>query len=180
MSKYSFIILFLFSFFIVNAQVFDRINVPIKINGSFLNHDNVGGLNSPQFNTIDLNFDGVNDLLIFDRVGNVVLPFLTMTESGNKSYHFAPQYKNNFPTIKNWVLLRDFNGDGINDLFTNSEAPPGIIVYKAKNENGVLEYDLVESEHGDYDIIYYNSPSGYLNLYVSTIDYPDINDIDGD
>jgi hypothetical protein len=33
-------------------------------------------------------------------------------------YVFAPEYAKNFPPLKNWVLLRDYDGDGIKDIFS--------------------------------------------------------------
>ena len=36
----------------------------------------VGGMNSVQFNEIDLNLDGVNDLITFDRSGNKLNTFI--------------------------------------------------------------------------------------------------------
>ena len=56
----------------------------------------VGGMNSVQFNEIDLNLDGVNDLITFDRSGNKLNTFIKK----NNEYIFAPQFRKNFPKIK--------------------------------------------------------------------------------
>lgn len=90
-----------------------------------------GGLNSVQFNTFDLNADGEEDLIVFDRMANAVRTFIRT----NNQYQYAPQYEALFPAgITNWLLLRDFNGDGKKDIFTGDVQ--GIKVYINKTETG--------------------------------------------
>ncbi len=73
-----------------------------------------GGLNAPNFASIDLNQDGVEDLVTFDRAGDVFSCFLR-SESGGFSY--APEYVSIFPEgLSDWVLLNDLNSDGLPDL----------------------------------------------------------------
>src|SRR5215207_3090023 len=68
-----------------------------------------GGLNAAQINTLDLNGDGHPDLAIFDRTSDRVITFI----NDNNQYRFAPEYETFFPSeITNWMLLRDYNGDG--------------------------------------------------------------------
>ena len=45
-----------------------------------------GGLNSPQFSTIDLNGDSKNDLFIYDRTAKRIFTFLNQ----NNHYEYAP------------------------------------------------------------------------------------------
>src|SRR5688572_19499865 len=74
-----------------------------------------GGLNAAQYNTMDLDGDQKDDLVLFDRMGNKVITFLAV---GN-TYRYAPDYEKIFPAdIENWLLLRDFNRDGKKDIFT--------------------------------------------------------------
>ncbi|HET9053944.1 MAG TPA: VCBS repeat-containing protein, partial [Cyclobacteriaceae bacterium] len=91
-----------------------------------------GGLNAVQINTLDLNRDAKEDLVIFDRMGNLVLTFL----QGEGEYVYAPEYEILFPQgITNWLLLRDFNGDGRKDIFTG-DAALGMRVYINKTQPG--------------------------------------------
>src|SRR5688572_3933952 len=90
--------------------------IPVaNIEGNALPLAWAGGVNAAQYNTLDLNGDGQDDLLLFDRMGNKPLPFLR----ANNQYVYAPEYESLFPTdLLNWVLLRDFNCDGKKDIFT--------------------------------------------------------------
>ncbi|MEZ4982052.1 MAG: hypothetical protein R2769_10800 [Saprospiraceae bacterium] len=58
--------------------------------------------------------------------------FLNDGIPGESSYRFAPKFINNFPKIVNWMLLRDYNGDGIEDIFAYPLTPgiSGVEVYK--------------------------------------------------
>ncbi len=166
-----------------DAQYWPPLEVDFYENGIQLKDPLVGGLNNPQPSACDFNFDGIDDLYIFDREGNVSVCYLTVIENGTPQYRFAPEYARNFPLLNNWVLLRDFDNDGIQDIFANSDAPGigGCIVYKGFNDNGKLNFERLNFYNGQYNILYYQQVSGsYLNLYVSFLDYPAVDDIDGD
>jgi hypothetical protein len=80
-----------------------------------------GGLNNPQFNHMDVNFDCVKDLVIFDRASNVVRVYLNDGVVDNPSYKYAPEYARFFPDdIVHFMLLRDYNQDGKEDIFTSN------------------------------------------------------------
>lgn len=166
----------------INGQNFDPVNIPVVRNGQTLEFPFTGGFDAPQFNEIDLNLDGKEDLLVFDRSGNVLIPFI-YTGNGNEiKYSYDHSYVSIFPELINWVLVRDYNGDGIKDLFVCPvEAPPsGIEVYKGSIQDGELMFTLKEFSEGEYNIIYYLFGSNYYNLYVSLNDIPEIIDVDGD
>jgi hypothetical protein len=73
-----------------------------------------GGVDAPQFSSTDLNGDGSKDLFIFDKATSRVLCFLSTPQG----YVHAPQYEIKFPYMKGWALLRDFNMDGKDDIWT--------------------------------------------------------------
>lgn len=127
-----------------------------------------GGINSGQFSEIDLNLDGIMDIIVFDKSGNKLNPYIN--ENGN--YVHAPKYRNNFPSIHDWILMRDYNCDGKNDIFTYSSA--GMAVYLNTSNNNNLEFtemtQLVLSDYG----------ANFLNIYISPVDIPAITDIDYD
>jgi len=76
-----------------------------------------GGLNTAQYNAIDLDNDGLDDLMIFNRDNNKVLTFIN---AGDK-YIYTPEFEHLFPEgLEHWVLLRDYNCDGKADIFTSS------------------------------------------------------------
>ncbi|HEU5146399.1 MAG TPA: hypothetical protein VFT90_06785, partial [Chryseosolibacter sp.] len=74
-----------------------------------------GGLNAAQFNTMDLNADGEDDLILYDRMANKVITFI----ASEGQWVAAPEYEELFPDgVYNWLLLRDYNCDGRKDIFT--------------------------------------------------------------
>lgn len=90
-------------------------DVPVQEGETTLEMPWAGGLNSPQYNTMDLNGDDVEDLVLYDRTSSQIIPFLQLE---NKYIH-APEYARFFPEdIQNWLVLRDYNCDGKKDVFT--------------------------------------------------------------
>ena len=129
-----------------------------------------GGFNSVQISKIDLNFDSLEDLFVFDRTGNKVTTFLN---NGN-SYSYAPEYEQLFPqSLSDWVLLRDYNNDNKKDIFCSVSG--GIGVWENTSLNDELSFNLITNP-----FIYSYQYSTNTNLYVSVVDIPAINDIDGD
>ncbi len=148
-------------------------SIPVIISGDTLKNAWAGGLNSPQFSQIDLNGDGIKDLFIFERNGNIVKTFLNKGTPDSIDYVYAPEYEAKFPQMKNWALLVDYNCDGKEDIFTSVFS--GIAVYRNDSDsiNG-LKFTLITSQ------LYTQGMSGQVNLYVSQTDIPAIADIDGD
>ncbi|MFY0654279.1 MAG: T9SS type A sorting domain-containing protein [Cyclobacteriaceae bacterium] len=127
-----------------------------------------GGLNSGQYNTIDLNLDGKDDLVVFDRSSNQLKAFL----SNGEAYSYAPEFEYLFPeNIQNWMLLVDYNCDGKKDLFTYTNL--GIRVFKNTSVQS-LTWEL------QADPIYTQGTSTLINLLVNSSDVPSIADLDGD
>lgn len=85
---------------------------------SSLKYTWAGGLNACQFCSIDLNLDGLNDLLIFDRHGNRKLTFINQGGTGQVNYKYAPEYAALLPEMHDWVITADYNCDGKMDIFT--------------------------------------------------------------
>ena len=128
-----------------------------------------GGLNTAQYNEIDLNMDGVDDLMIFNRDNNRVLTFIRE----GKKYLYTPELEHLFPEdLEHWVLLRDYNCDGRVDLFTSSIF--GMSLYENISSGDQLEWLLVE------ETIFTEGANGQTNLQVSSSDLPGITDVDGD
>jgi hypothetical protein len=180
-----FLLLLLFSFSGIDAQIFQRKTVPFQKFGNELKYALTGGLNAPQFSAVDLNNDGVKDLFIFDRAGNVILTFINNGTANTPDYVYAPQYQRDFPELKYWVMLRDYNGDGIEDIFAYSDVQgvDGIIVYTGSySDDNRLVFDRFNfvKPNFPFNVIPYKTGSGFTNLYVTFIDYPSVDDIDGD
>jgi hypothetical protein len=153
---------------------FER-NINIDVFGSEGEHLDLawtGGLNACQFHSFDLNFDGIKDLIIFDRHGNRLLTFLNDGSSSVYAFSFAPEYIDHFPAMQHWVQFIDYNNDGRKDIFTYTTG--GIKVYRNISET-TIEFEQVTFP-------YLRSLYGNIqtNLLVTNVDYPAIVDLDGD
>lgn len=165
------------------AQSLTQLYPPFTIEGRELSLATVGGLSSPQYSEVDLNNDGIQDLYLFDKMGQLGLTFLNDGTPNQVDYSYAPVYLANFPTLNEWVLLRDYNGDGIQDIFAYSSIPgvPGIEVYTGYyDDQNKIAFRRFQFTQGAHNIIYYPGSVSQNNLYVSNVDYPAVDDIDGD
>jgi len=146
--------------------------VPVLYGTDTLPNPWTGGLNAPQFSSLQVNGDPVADLVVFDRSTNLLTVYIAQTRGNGYSYRYASEYASLFPPLKDWVLLADYDGDGRNDLFTSTEG--GIKVYRNATAASGLAWELVSEQ---LQTIGY---SGNVNLYVSPTDIPAIADVDGD
>lgn len=166
----------------VQAQNFDlsRIDPTVVVNDTPLQMPWVGGLNNPQPHMTDLDGDGETELYIFDRQGERHLAFEI---TGPDQFTYAPELVEFFPeNIPNWIVMRDFDGDGNPDLFGHSDTlVSGIQVQKGVRRNdGRLEFERLT--WGDpLPLLYFELSNGSrTQIFVSTIDYPEVNDVDCD
>ncbi len=148
--------------------------VVINIDGDTLEFSFAGGLNNCQFGEIDLNLDGIIDLVAFDRNGGRLLPFLNKGIPNQISYEYVPQYIPLFPPISQWLQTIDYNRDGKFDLFTYTTG--GIKVYK-NTSNTQLQFEQVT-----FPFITSLQGNGSIptNILVTSVDYSAIVDLDQD
>jgi hypothetical protein len=130
-----------------------------------------GGMNDCQFLPIDFDLDGKKDMLIFDRAGNRLLPFLNSGESGQTAFTYHPEFASSFPELHDWVILKDYDCDNKEDIFTYGLG--GIRIFKNISDSS-LKFKLITNQLRSY---YY---SGKIGILVTPVDYPAISDIDGD
>lgn len=121
-----------------------------------------GGLNACHFGQVDLNNDGIEEIVVFDRIGSTVMVF-------DNEWNYAPQYLDYLPKIESWVQFYDFNKDNLADLFTFNGVS-GIRVYKNTGNGFTLYTNALQAEMFGQDIA----------LYCTNVDFPSFADIDND
>lgn len=140
-------------------------------NGRVLQRAWLGGLNSVQFSELDINLDGTLDLLLFDRVGDILLPFINNGTPDSSDYTYNPDYIADFPSFRQWAIFRDYDMDGKKDMFTYSVG--GIAVYRNVSDTS-LKWEMKTFLLNSFYYI------NYINIYLTDVDYPGIYDIDQD
>lgn len=153
--------------------------IPVRNTSSVLRQAWAGGFNAVQVNKMDINNDSMEDLVLFDRTANKVLTYLASAND----FFYAPEYEHLFPAdLNNFLLLRDYDGDGLQDIFTGH--PFGIKVYR----NTTAAQQMLTWEHyrfttpggGASDVIISTGFFGKINIKLQADDLPSITDLDGD
>lgn len=154
----------------------EYLDAEVTLNGTALEHALAGGLNNPQFSSVDLDLDGTEDLLVFERDGNVLLPFVTEGSGSNTHYRYAPEYKSAFPPgLTTIVKMIDYNCDGKADLFCKVQN--GLGVYENVSTDS-LKFSWALGTNKYLPTTFANGQNS--NVYVLGIDMPVIDDVDGD
>jgi len=135
-----------------------------------------GGLNNPQFSLADVNHDGLEDVVIYQSDQNSVKTFINEGSPGKPEYRYVPKYAANFPQCYNYLVMRDYNHDNIQDLFQWGGS--GISVFRGYyNTDNELCFT-------PYKELYYNNNSKLhgtdANAEVNPGDIPAIIDVDND
>ena len=167
----------------LSAQQLPLHSFPVEVDGQQLKNPWAGGLKSPQFSAADLNNDGVEDLFIFDKTGDVILGFRNDGTADEPDYHYSPSLVRNFPVLEDWAMMRDFDNDGAPDIFGQliESAIQGIAVWKGKWVNNKLQFDRILFPQLTVDAIPVATGSGdFTQIFVSTQDIPAIVDYDDD
>jgi hypothetical protein len=161
------------------AQSISPITFPVNYNGKVLKYPFAGGLTAPQFSQADLNNDGAMDLVVFDRTGDVVLPFIA---SGNNQFEYAPGLVKNFPSPRAWMLMKDFDQDGVMDIFMapTVNGIAGVEVQRGIIVNNELTFELASQTDDGFNVIYVPLGNIETQVFNSLIDIPGIDDVDND
>ncbi len=169
--------IFLLTFLSINSfsQTFSFVELfsaQVNENGYSLLSPFCGGMNSTQPNHADLNNDGKNDITIYDNNTNTLKTFINIGNPGEEKYMYQPKYAKNFPEIKYYLKLIDYNCDNIPDLIHKGQA--GFSVYRGSyNSNNELSFTF-------YQELFYPGAFGPVNAYVQPNDIPIVADLDGD
>lgn len=159
----------LLSFQLSGQQVFEYANTfSVTAQGKTLTLPFTGGINAAQFQTLDMDGDGVEELVAWDiNARRIVVSKITQ-----EGFEPATELAYAFPDdVNGFLVLVDFDGDGRKDLFTSS--PFGIRVYRNTTPSGsnrpqwTLAQNFLRLDNGS-------------NLQANNLDIPLIMDLDGD
>jgi hypothetical protein len=166
-------LLFLLLTFSISTSLFAQFSIKNQM-GDELPNPWAGGLDACQFGRMDLDGDGMQDLLVFDRRGNRLLTYLNKGIEGEIDFVAAPEYTDFFPEFNEWVIFTDYNGDGFEDIFTYSQGWAGIKVYRHLGTYPP-QFELVVSPY-----LTSLQGEGYVNILATNADYPALYDVDKD
>ena len=137
-----------------------------------------GGLNTPQFSSIDLNGDGRPDLFVFDRQTARCYTFLDVAGVGGagRRWQYAPDYEWAFPgDLTSWALLRDYDCDGRADLFTGAPGGDIRVFRNVADAQGHPSFVLANNQ-----LSFPGANSYVVNLSSGFYNLPSIQDVNGD
>ncbi len=185
-SPFKLLLIFIFSLSFLNSLLAQNSNKrfvlvqgagPSYFNGTDTSYAAFyGGFNFLQMASIDLNFDGFEDIIAIDRIENNLEVFVANGNVNNPKYFHAPYLNDYLPKLTRKIVAADFNGDGKKDLFTYSNAGGGIAVYKNTSNKHKLRFELYNKELSYYDFDF----NWYFNVYSGNEDQSAIVDLDGD
>ena len=160
-----------------------RFDIPVNdSSGNFMKEPWFGGLNAVIMGEIDLNFDGRNDLVVYDQHAEKIFTFLNMGvgKNGLNDYRYAPEFEANFPKFPPnqnrlmWFQLVDFNGDSLPDLFM-SDGLGRVAVYKNVSSDSTVKFELYIPRLRE------QLPNMlHMDLMFSPLAFPHFIDLDGD
>lgn len=151
---------------LVAAQTYMPIdNAQVFVDDKAIKYPWIGGLNSALINTLDLDGDSVEDLVVLEKTTSEIFTF----RNANNEWVYAPELIALLPPISSWILTRDFNGDGRKDIFTAH--PLGISLYINLPQGFELFSQSPLLSRGNF---------GNTNIYLTDDDIPAIDDIDSD
>ncbi len=144
-----------------------HVDVKQGVNLAKLKNPFTGGFELPQFSPIDLNLDGIPDLLVFDRGTRLFYTFINDGIANTVSYTYAPQYQNKFPDCNSFCLTYDYNNDGKLDLFMEASGT----IYQYRN----ISLSTLEFAKPDTLLDFLGT-----NIFCPSTNIPSFNDIDND
>ena len=174
------LILVLFLIFLVSfseaQDIFRMNNIPVLHGNRQLLNPFTGGMNSCIVNQMDLNDDGIKDLVVLQVAGTNANRIQTYIQKSNGDYIYTPRYEAFFPKNGNYIFtLHDLNEDKIQDLILQTESY-FLIHYTKRINDSVFQFDLYDSiEFTSYDPLIGRQQIISLNKYL-----PVFEDLDSD
>lgn len=157
---------------------FDR-HIPVTRQGSPLDLAWAGGINYAQVSKVDLDRDGLKDLVFFDRTGNKMVMLRNTPGGGTATYEITREFDAvwPFPELHDWAVFRDYDCDGKEDILSYSQA--GFSVYRNTSEGTALSFEQLKFRV-NCEYVFTDGSSTISNLFISSEDTPGFADVDGD
>jgi|GEM_PF-2085860 len=162
--------------------------VKVSQGGNALKNPWTGGYNNGQMASLDVNNDGLDDLILFDTDFNDIQVY---RKESNGTFSFDAYLSRKLPLMRNLMRVADLNSDGKPDLFTESETYTlKIYLNVTEPADSIIQFapQGVYSGVTDEYTIYYRTRLvdtsepwvGMSPLGIESSDIPHIGDIDGD
>ncbi|WP_439487700.1 T9SS type A sorting domain-containing protein [Algoriphagus sp.] len=165
-------VFWIFTFLLINfqlsAQEIYRLDQapPVEINGQKLPSAFAGGINSAQFQMIDLTADGIEEWVTWDINSRQLLVF----KKEGEIFTHLPELSYSFPSdINGFLVLADFDRDGKKDIFTSTAL--GIKAYRNTSNGSQISWEVAQN---------FLKLDGSGNIQTNNLDTPLIQDLDGD
>jgi hypothetical protein len=147
--------------------------IEVSRGGSPLPQAFCGGFNSGQFVHCDLNNDGLDDLIVYDKASRKSLTFIQALNGSTPFWQYRPEFEDILPPLESWVATADFNCDGKLDIFTQTSS--GIKVFRNTSLSpGQAAFSL------EADGLVSQGNNGMVNIQVNPYGAPAFTDVDGD
>lgn len=174
--------------FFVSIALFGQFNfgynlkndLPVVVNSDSLSLAWAGGLNTPQFGELEINFDDNTDLMVYDLDGK---QFKCFTRNGpGAEFTWLPNCDKCFPKTSSqfYAITRDYNADGKMDLITANNGY--LWIYKNTSDT-TLQFERVTpyipaQVYGQA----YKDKDKNFTFYMGTPEFsiPEMMDVDGD
>lgn len=156
--------------------------IKVVIGGDTLANAWAGGFHAPQFSEADVDGDGLDDLVIFNKAilasnptsnGYKLMVFKNNGGVGFNSYTYKPEWESQFPALLFWLKMYDINCDGLPDLLSSNQSQgPFFNWYQGfRDNNGMLYFEYTDT---------INTSNGFAPVGLSRIHYPGVGDLDRD
>jgi hypothetical protein len=153
-------------------------SIPVYNGSKTLKYPWAGGLNNPQFGNIDLDGDGTDDLVVFNRGyydgGQTILTFISGGTLNAVDYTYAPEYVKDLPDLRHFMLAVDFNCDGVGDFVTWKNPAVMMLYLGERQSNGRLSF--IKKNYFTFTTETGNS----TNIFISAVDVPAMIDVNND
>jgi hypothetical protein len=150
---------------------------PVLVGSDTVTNPFAGGLNYPRYAKIDVDGDGREELVAFDRADNRLTVFANQGAPGQPRYVYAPDLGRHFPlqALNSVFALVDCDGDGKKDLITAGNND--LVIFKNITQpGGTLKWKIAYNPLQTR----YSVTGPASTLYNLQTDIPGFADVDQD